>query len=111
MSTASQLVAKWARSVNLTIAQREEMVRDIERIAPPPENLSFDFGANAGKQRSDILNALKSARSQGRTNVQLNEICFRYGARIHELRRAGHKIDKEHIGGGVFRYTLSPESW
>ena len=31
---------------------------------------------------------------------------FRYAARLHELRRAGHNITTENLGEGVFRYTL-----
>jgi hypothetical protein len=72
---------------------------------------SFSFGSEDRKaQRSQIFNALRKARSQGCTNVELNKICFRYGGRIHELRNDGHKIitKKE---GELYRYTLAPESW
>ena len=31
---------------------------------------------------------------------------FRYAARLHELRQAGHNITTENLGEGVFRYTL-----
>jgi hypothetical protein len=40
------------------------------------------------------------------SNVELNGICFRYGARIFELIRDGHPIRKTHVGDGVWRYTL-----
>jgi hypothetical protein len=38
------------------------------------------------------------------TNVQLNEICYRYGARIHELRKEGHLIKKVRVDKGLFAY-------
>ena len=41
------------------------------------------------------------------SNVELNEICFRYGARIHELQKFhGYKISKKHSHDGVWVYTL-----
>ena len=43
------------------------------------------------------------------TNTELNTIAFRYGARILELRGEGHRIDRELVGRGVFRYTLRPQ--
>jgi hypothetical protein len=38
------------------------------------------------------------------TNVELNAVCFRYGARILELRAAGHDIRTGAKSGGVVRY-------
>lgn len=38
-------------------------------------------------------------------NTELNDICFRYGARILELRREW-RIVKEPVKAGVYRYTL-----
>lgn len=38
------------------------------------------------------------------TNVQLNEICYRYGARIHELRKEGHVIEKHRVDSGLYAY-------
>lgn len=44
------------------------------------------------------------------TNVELNAVCFRYGARIHELRRelrrTGLDIVRTARIGGVFTYAL-----
>ena len=45
-------------------------------------------------------------RAGSATNVELNAICYRYGARILELKREGHAITKEHEGRGVWRYML-----
>lgn len=39
-----------------------------------------------------------------RTNIQLNDVCFRYGARIYELRKEGYRIDRKHKGKGVYEY-------
>jgi hypothetical protein len=40
------------------------------------------------------------------TNLELNDICFRYGARILELRQGGHVIETEPGDKGVFLYRL-----
>lgn len=58
-------------------------------------------------QASRILRLLRSERTV--TNKQLNRICFRYGARIFELRREGWNIQKESLGRGLFQYWLVPE--
>ena len=65
--------------------------------------------ANA-KQR--VLDALQAYRV--RTNVELLTVCFRYGSRIHELRREGHVIHTQALGGGLYAYhylgqTTTPE--
>lgn len=41
------------------------------------------------------------------TNIELNAICYRYGARIFELKREGYPIVKEPEGAGVWRYMLT----
>lgn len=40
------------------------------------------------------------------TNHELNEVCYRYAARIHELRKAGWVIESKRIGAGIWRFTL-----
>lgn len=55
--------------------------------------------------KARVLAALVEAGERGVTNDALNGICFRYGARIKELRDDGHCIDKAHVAGGVYRYT------
>jgi hypothetical protein len=64
----------------------------------------------SASQRQQILELLRERGSGGVTNAELNEVCFRYGARIFELRKAGHKIKT--VGGpkGLFRFVLSPEA-
>lgn len=41
-------------------------------------------------------------------NTELNNICFRYGGRIYDLRKRGHIIDRELVNArtGVWKYTL-----
>ena len=58
-----------------------------------------------------IINALKAAQVAGSptgdgwmTNLELNQICHRYSARICELRKEGHDIEKMPIAPGVNRY-------
>jgi hypothetical protein len=57
-------------------------------------------------QRTAILEALKKAGSKGCTNIELGEICQRFGGRIFELRKEGFRIEREYIEESVFRYTL-----
>jgi hypothetical protein len=64
----------------------------------PPD----DEAARRDTQRAEILSRLERGPA---TSADLNLICFRYSARIHELRKR-HRIDKESIGGGLYRYTL-----
>ena len=59
--------------------------------------------------RDRVLQALQVAGSLGATNSELVTICFRYGARIFELRNLGHWIDTIPVGNGVFRFVLVPD--
>ena len=58
------------------------------------------------RQCSAVLECLKYGPV---TNVELNRICFRYGARIHELRKLGYDIRKKQIQKSVYRYWLIME--
>ena len=58
-------------------------------------------------QTSRILRELRDKRFV--TNIDLNKICYRYGARIHELRKEGWNIQREYERPGVYRYWLVPE--
>jgi hypothetical protein len=65
-------------------------------------------------QREKVLAALRRARSTGCTNGELNEICFRYGARIWEMRHDPEnplKISTVREGKSQFRYFLAAEHW
>lgn len=58
--------------------------------------------------RAVVLALLHERGLSGVLNTELNEIAFRYGARIFELRQMGHDIRKECVGPGVWRYWLVP---
>lgn len=50
-------------------------------------------------QKQRILDLLKAQGSA--TNRELNSICYRYAARIHELRKEGHDIQQDIISRGL----------
>jgi len=54
---------------------------------------------------------LKFLQEQGSaTNVQLNNMgIYRYGARIYELRREGHRILSIHEKAGLWRFVYQGE--
>jgi len=60
-------------------------------------------------QRSEILDLLKARGSAGATNTELNEIGFRYGARLWELKKEGYRIRTECLGDGLYNFTLLSE--
>ena len=57
-------------------------------------------------QRQKILDVLIERGEQGVRNTELNEICFRYGARIFELRKLGHDIKTVKESDGLYRFVL-----
>lgn len=59
---------------------------------------------SAARQR-----VLDELRTGGKLNTELNGICFRYGARIHELRKGNYDIKTEPVSNGVYRYVLVSE--
>lgn len=67
-----------------------------------------EMQAEFGRRRTSKQRVLEALTAGPKTNVELNEICYRYGARIHELRRAGHQIEGPTRTGhrGVFTYEL-----
>jgi hypothetical protein len=61
-------------------------------------------------KESQTARILKMLKQQGElTNLELNKICFRYGARIYELRREGHKIVSVREKHGVWRFVYQGE--
>lgn len=54
-------------------------------------------------QTARILKLFKAKHRA--TNNQLNKICYRYSARIAELRSEGHQILTERVKDGLFVYT------
>jgi hypothetical protein len=59
-----------------------------------------------GRRDAALARVLRRLQRGPALNKQLNKICFRYGARIFELRRRGHQIKTQSAGKGVFRYVL-----
>lgn len=57
-------------------------------------------------QKDKILDLLDSKGAQGATNRELNNICFRYGARIQELRKDGVEIVTRQVKKGLFKFYL-----
>jgi hypothetical protein len=56
-------------------------------------------------QRQRILELLQAAGPRGCSNLLLNEVCFRYGGRIHELRKEW-EIETKQESENVFRFIL-----
>lgn len=54
-------------------------------------------------QRAKILAALQGGP---KTNIELGEICQRFGARIRELRQVGWPIETKKFSIAVARYSL-----
>lgn len=57
-------------------------------------------------QREKIINLLKAAGEEGVTSSDLNQICFRYGARLSELYERGYLIEATNFENGMYRYVL-----
>lgn len=77
---------------------------------PDPGQGQEEAGTEARRSsQCDAILALLRERGQaGTTNVELNGVGYRYGARLHELRGMGHEIATTHEEKGVFRFTLRP---
>lgn len=60
-------------------------------------------------QRARILTLLRERGAAGATNIELNQICFRYGGRIFELRKLGFGIRTIREGESIFRFVLHGE--
>lgn len=58
------------------------------------------------RQQMNIVYAL---RDGPKTSRELNDICFRYGARIWELNHKGYTITHKYLEPGLFEYTLISE--
>lgn len=48
-------------------------------------------------RKDRILNLLVERGELGVLNIELNEIAFRYGGRLHELRQDGYRIRTKHV--------------
>ena len=66
----------------------------------------------AEQQRTDsaMWRILARLQQGPATGPELNAICYRYTGRMSDLRlHHGYTITKEHVTGGVWRYTLIGE--
>ena len=77
--------------------------RSFPRQGRPPRSGPTSRSPN---QREKILNLLRERGRAGASNRELNSFCFRYGARIWELRRAGYEVDTIREGNSRFRFVL-----
>lgn len=62
---------------------------------------------NKDTQTAKILRLLKTNTTV--PNYELNKVCFRYSARIHDLRREGHNIVATHVKDSQWDFSLIPE--
>jgi hypothetical protein len=56
------------------------------------------------KQHEKIVKLLEGGDEH--TNKELNKICFRFGARIWELRQSGFGIDVRQVRAGLYAYRM-----
>jgi hypothetical protein len=119
-STARELVAEIARTVNLTLGHREKiekmLVVRFQPLCVEQRPLSFaepDAKKNE-EQATKILALLKERRSVGATNVELAAIALKYTSRVSELRRRppfNYRIICTREQGRVTRYRLYPTDY
>ena len=89
------------------MSDTQGLLFDPKPLLPSPA-LPREERARLNRQAEAVLARLRRGPA---TNVELNEIAFRYSARIEELRKAGHRIEREPVAGqkGVNRYRLAGE--
>lgn len=58
-------------------------------------------------QSEKILNLLRSKKWV--SNIELNDICFRYSARLHDLKKKGYIVEKKKHPDkpSIFLYSLT----
>lgn len=86
-----------------------------DRVNPEPCSVYAAHRAEVAQEqaRTDaaMWRILARLREGPATNVELADICLRYTGRMSDLRlHHGCAIEKAHVGGGVWRYTLTGES-
>lgn len=86
-------------------------VMDLFDLMAPPEPLKPEnpVAVEIHRRDSNYQKVLDRLRRGPATNAELNEICFRYGARIWEMKKNGITIDKKHVGESVYIYILKGE--
>lgn len=72
--------------------------------APPVDpNIHPEDVSRAGTQSAAILERLQQGPA---TNIELNSICYRYSARIHDLRKRGVNIRTKRMAGAIWQFWL-----
>jgi hypothetical protein len=61
------------------------------------------------KTKEQKVLELLRRRKNGAMNTELNQICFRYGARIADLRGKRYIIETKRKGEGLYSYKLIHE--
>lgn len=57
-------------------------------------------------QKERILDKLERAGAKGVSNIDLNQICFRYSARLKDLRDEGYQISTIRVKDSIFTFIL-----
>jgi hypothetical protein len=71
--------------------------------------MSHEATSKSPAQRARILVWLRMRGPKGVLNTELTELCMRYAARLHELRKAGYDIRTERLDESRFRFVLKGE--
>lgn len=75
-------------------------------------NAPLEAHQRLNKQSKAILAAFQQAPDQTLTNMDMQSIATRFGARIYDLRRAGYKIDiigtNKKTGLTTYRLLVTP---
>ena len=74
-----------------------------DQIAPCDPNVATEDVPRLSAQCETILARLRIGTA---TNYELAAIALKYTSRVSDLRKAGHDIRCERLGGGVTRYEL-----
>ncbi len=72
-------------------------------IEPCDPNVEDEERPRLAAKCSDVLERLQQGPATGR---QLEKICNRYGARLHDLKNAGYPWEKKKIDIGLWLYWL-----
>jgi hypothetical protein len=93
--------AIFTQSKGLEMTQQEI---DFDKPIPPCDpNVEPQDVPRLSRQSKKILERLMWGPA---TNSDLGLIAQRFGARIHDLRKAGYRIKKTPIGDGLVKYEL-----
>ena len=60
-------------------------------------------------QKDKILELLQERGDAGASSRDLNNIAYRYSARIKDLRDEGHEIETKPIKKGLYKFTIKQE--